>query len=403
MKLGPGDISECGKVVKEAWTELRAFLVMSTECKKPAALDATLLGGLMEKMKAVQPLQKKGDWEKHAKTVGEGIAALNWICIEPNPREFIESYIGGSDYYANAIRKEFRTTNPDQVAFCDAFKLLLNGLLAYVKEFHFRGVTWNPKGCDVKDYKVGASGAAPATAATAAAAPADAAAAVATKKAAAAPGGDLFAALNKGGAITGGLKTVTKDMQTWRTEFKGGDAPPAPVAPKAPAAAKVEVMKKPPSLEYNEAGNKWSVEHQVDNVEIVCKSIKDNIYIFGCVGAKIDVKSKCKSIILDGCKKTTITFDSTMASVEVVNCQRINVVCRESVPSVAIDKTDGIVVTLSASSLHTEVVASKSSEMNMSWPDKDGEMVERPIPEQYVHRIDKNGAITAKVSDLYSH
>ena len=156
VKLGPGDISECGKVVKEAWAELRAFLVMSTECKKPAALDASLLGGLMEKMKAAQPLQKKGDWEKHAKTVGEGIAALNWICIEPNPREFIESYIGGSDYYANAIRKEFRTTNPDQVAFCDGFKGLLNGLLAYVKEFHFRGVTWNPKGCDVKEYKVGA-------------------------------------------------------------------------------------------------------------------------------------------------------------------------------------------------------------------------------------------------------
>lgn len=87
---------------------------------------------------------------------------------------------------------------------------------------------------------------------------------------------------------------------------------------------------------------------------------------------------------------------------EVVNCQRMNIVCRETVAAVAIDKTDGIVVTLPATSLHTEVVASKSSEMNMSWPDANGDLVEKPIPEQYVHRI-KGMSITADVSDLYGH
>lgn len=74
----------------------------------------------------------------------------------------------------------------------------------------------------------------------------------------------------------------------------------------------------------------------------------------------------------------------------------------EKVTSVAIDKTDGIIVHLPASSLDTEVVASKSSEMNLSWVGPDGEPVEKPIPEQYVHRIDANGAVTANVSDLYA-
>lgn len=50
---------------------------------------------------------------------------LNWLVIKPAPRDFIESYIGGSDYWANGIRKEFRTTNPDQVAFVDTFKKIL--------------------------------------------------------------------------------------------------------------------------------------------------------------------------------------------------------------------------------------------------------------------------------------
>ena len=71
--------------------------------------------------------------------------------------------------------------------------------------------------------------------------------------------------------------------------------------------------------------------------------------------------------------------------------------------AVAIDKTDGIVVALPASSLTTEIIASKSSEMNVQWTDeKTGELVERPIPEQYVHRIDPvHLSVSANVSDLY--
>jgi adenylyl cyclase-associated protein len=69
---------------------------------------------------------------------------------------------------------------------------------------------------------------------------------------------------------------------------------------------------------------------------------------------------------------------------------------------VAIDKTDGILVYLPPSSLDTEIVASKSSEMNLTWPDANGDMIERPIPEQYKHRI-QGTAVSAEVSDLYGH
>ena len=130
--------------------------------------------------------------------------------------------------------------------------------------------------------------------------------------------------------------------------------------------------------------------------------MKETVYIFGCIGATITIVGKCKSIIVDSCKKTKVYFDSVMASFEVVNSQRIHVEIKEKCPAVAIDKTDGIVVNLSLNAMDTEIVASKSSEMNVQWPGADGELVERPIPEQFVHRI-KNGAITADVSDLYSH
>lgn len=63
--------------------------------------------------------------------------------MKPAPRDFIESFVGGSDYWANGIRKEFRLTSPPQIAFCDTFKALLLELINYVKAHHATGVAWN--------------------------------------------------------------------------------------------------------------------------------------------------------------------------------------------------------------------------------------------------------------------
>jgi hypothetical protein len=43
--------------------------------------------------------------------------------------------------------------------------------------------------------------------------------------------------LKKGADVTSGLKTVTKDMQTWRSEYKGTETPP-PVVSRAPVIIK---------------------------------------------------------------------------------------------------------------------------------------------------------------------
>jgi adenylyl cyclase-associated protein len=327
------------------------------------------------------------------------------VVVKPAPRDFIETFIGGSDYWANGIRKEFRTTNPDQIAFCDTFKNIIVQLASYVKEYHTTGLNWNKNGGDFSTFSSSSSSssAAPA-AAPAASKPAAPTASVTTSKA---PSADLFKELNKEGAITSGLKKVTKDMQTWRSEYKGGESSaPAPAPPKAGVTARaVEQVKGPPKLEFQVATAKWVVENQSatpEPIAIDIKEFKETVYIFGCIGASISIKGKCKSIIVDTCKKTTVFFETAMASVEIVNSQRMNVHCLQAVAAVAIDKTDGIVVHLPASSLTTEIVASKSSEMNLSFPDAQGEIIERPIPEQYVHRI-KGNSVTADVSDLYSH
>ena len=112
-------------------------------------------------------------------------------------------------------------------------------------------------------------------------------------------------------------------MQTWRSEYKAGDAPvvakPASTVVARPAAAG---PKGPAKLEFQPAGSKWVVENQASPQRIEIQSMKETVYIFGCVGATIEVVGKCKSIVVDGCKKTQVYFDAVMASCEVVNCTR---------------------------------------------------------------------------------
>lgn len=45
-----------------------------------------------------------------------------------------------------------------QVAFCDALKALLTGLLAYVQANHKTGLEWNPRGQDASQYTGASSG-----------------------------------------------------------------------------------------------------------------------------------------------------------------------------------------------------------------------------------------------------
>ena len=53
-----------------------------------------------------------------------------------------------------------------------------------------------------------------------------------------------------------------------------------------------------------------------------------------------------------------------------------------SVPTIAVDKTDGCQMFLSADSLGINIISSKSSEMNVMIP-KEDEFVEVPVPEQF--------------------
>lgn len=143
-------------------------------------------------------------------------------------------------------------------------------------------------------------------------------------------------------------------------------------------------------------GKKWLIENQKNNTNLVVDNAEMNnvVYIFKCVNSTIVVKNKINSIVMDSCKKSCVVFDSLVSSVEFINCQSVQMQVLGKVPTVTIDKTDGCQMYLSKDSLNTEIVTSKSSELNVMIPKADGDYSEHPIPEQFKTTVGPKGLNT---------
>ena len=390
-----GKVEQLGKAVERVFQEERAILAMAADSKKPS--DASFMANLNAAMADASKLKERDAFENHAKAVLDGLGCVTWVNPAiPTPGPFAADMAEASSLWMNKVRSEHKGKEGGDahLQWCKELDALYKGLVAFVKAEQPTGVTWNAKGKD-------AGGAPPAAAA---AAPAAASSSGGGKPPAAAAALNVFAELSKidqSSGKTAGLKHVTKDMKSSANK----DAPP--VEPKkAPAPKKEEFNPKNKVFELQ--GNKWVVEGQTGSLEIPADKvdIKNSVYVFNCQNLVLQVPGKCNTITVDGCKNTQVVFQDVLAMVECVNSKGAKIFCKGKAPTVAVDKTDGVVITLSRDTyLETKIVASKSSEMNVQYPGKtdDDAWVERVIPEQYVHKITEDGKVTADVSDLYTH
>lgn len=214
------------------------------------------------------------------------------------------------------------------------------------------------------------------------------------------------------------LPQVTKDQQTWRKEYKGGDSKALPAAPSLEEKKKTSTATKKktplrglPIFEYQDRGFKWVIEnHTADTVKkevapdglvkVEITDPKQQVYLYNCDGVTVQVKGKFKSLVIDTCTKCAVIYDTLISGTEMVNCKKIQIQVNGICPVFTIDKTIGLTVYLSAESIPiSSFTTSLSSEMNVSYPEGD-EQKEVPIPEQFVHKVGK-GSMTSEVSDLY--
>jgi adenylyl cyclase-associated protein len=309
--------------------------------------------------------------------------------MSPPPKPLLDSYLDGTLFWSNKVRVLNKKKGDDgakYVLWCDKLRDMLKELAKYAKTYHTTGVVYNPKGGS--NYGSSSSG--------------ESASSPSAKVTVGKGGGggmsDIFKgikSIDQSSGKTAGLRKVEKSQMTHKNAGlrKTGAIASKPSTRRGPAAPK-----KPASLKLERS--RWICEYQTEKVEIEANT-KQEVYIFGCVGATIVVKGKCKALTIDNCTKTAVVIDSVISTVEAVNCKGLKIQVMKFAPAVAIDKTDGYQLYLPKSSLETTMTTSKSSEMNVNFEQADGEWKEIPIPEQFVSKY-SGGKLTTEVSDLYS-
>eukprot|EP01104_Vermistella_antarctica_P006090 TRINITY_DN16822_c0_g1_i1.p1 TRINITY_DN16822_c0_g1~~TRINITY_DN16822_c0_g1_i1.p1 ORF type:complete len:484 (-),score=186.14 TRINITY_DN16822_c0_g1_i1:100-1506(-) len=394
-KIGNDNVKKQVSLLKQAVDAQRNFLNVVAQAKKPSPevlaklLEPTskIVGEIISLRDSNRP-DKQFNW---LSAISEGIPAFGWVSVEPTPGPFVGEYKGNAQFYTNKILMEFKSKDQEQVKWVNHWVGYFVGLVAYIKKFHTTGAAWKASGEDAAKF----IGAAAPPAAAAAAAPKKAAAPV--KKAAGGGGrSGLFAALNKGTGISSGMKKVTDDMKT-KNRAADDRSSVVKAAPKKATAVRrfgQKASTQPPKFELD--GNKWVVDYQVDNKDIVIEDpeIKHTVYIYKCINSVIQVKGKVNAITLDGCKKTQVVFTDCVSCVDSINCESITLQVTGKVPTVAFDKVAGAHLYLNEESLKepaTEILTSNISEMNVSIPGgENGDPIELAVPEQYkVSIVDK--------------
>jgi len=408
-KIGSDELKKQVDLLNKGVAAQKAFLEIVAGSKKPAPDTLPKLveptSKLMGEIGAIRDQNRKSPQFNHLSAISEGISCLGWVMVEPTPGPFVNDSRASSEFYSNKILMEFKKTNQDQVDWVHNWNSFLKELFTFIKKNHTTGLVWNPRGGDAGSFK---GGSAPAASAPKAAGgpppPPPAPTAPLTKpdegksdKPAGPNPGNLFAEINKGGAITSGLKKVTKDMKSKFDPTKSNViADIEPKKPAAAAAAKTAVKKGTPKLELT--GNKWLVEWQENNgaIDISETELKQTIYIYKCEKSVVKIKGKVNSVSLDSCKRVSVVFEHALALCEMVNCSSIEVQCTGRVPSIAIDKCSGVQFYLSKDGLDTEIVSSKSDQMNILIPDPAGgvDPIEIAVPEQFKTLIKNNKLVT---------
>lgn len=395
-----GDVQKHAEMVHSGLMTERALLVMASQCQQPSANNfSSLLKPISEKIQVVQNFREKNRGSKlfnHLSAVSESIPALGWVAMAPKPGPYVKEMTDAAMFYSNRVLKEYKDVDKKHVDWVKAYLSIWTELQAYIKEHHTTGLTWSKTG------PIATDGGSPAPSPPPCGGPPPPPpgpppppAPISTNSGSddSASRSALFAQINRGEAITSGLKHVSDDMKTHKNpglKNQGGPVRTGPkpfTAPKPSCAInpsqKQPLRKDPPVLELE--GKKWRVENHegASNLVIDNTELKQVAYVYKCMNSTLHIKGKINSITLDNCKKLGLVFDDVVGIVEIINSRDIQVQVLGKVPTISINKTDGCHVYLSKNSLDCEIVSAKSSEMNVLIPTDSGDFNEFPIPEQF--------------------
>lgn len=389
------DLKEASQTVNSAATMLLRGLVATGKCKAPEAADwGSILDPVMDlSRKTGKSYDKSNESFDSRKAAEESIMVVSMLA-QADPVEYTAGVIGSVDFY---ITKACQSKKVPDVAWAKALKTLLETLQKWAQANGKGGFKWAGSQ-EAKAYFVETPLGPRST-------PDELEKTKPKKKLGklAAGAGEGMAGLfgSIGAFGTEKLNHVSKEMRKKdKTAVPAAKQPAGPPAPKVPAG---KGPKGEPTCALR--GQTWNVENQDGNkgLKLDDVTISNMVYIVNCINSTIIISKKVKNITLDNCWKVNIVSGDVLSAVECVNSDRCQFQTTGQVNTIAIDKCTGITLHLSKESLEAKITTSKSSEMNVNIPNPDDpdDMIEMPIPEQFVTSI-QGKALKTEVSDLYT-
>ncbi|KAL2173872.1 adenylate cyclase associated N terminal-domain-containing protein [Thermothelomyces heterothallicus CBS 202.75] len=436
-----GVVAEQAVKVVEAFKEERKFLLITTKAKKPDLQGADMavfqdlvkpIGALMTAVGNIKDLNRGDKHYNNLCTVAESIMGLAWVTIDVKPFKHIEGSLAAAEFWGNKILTANKNKDEQQIEWVKAFYQVFRDLTDYVKNYFPNGIPWNPKGVPAAEAAKAVNSAPPAPAAPAASGASAAAPSppppppppgpppvlkINEQKSEPSPASGLsavFSELNKGEAVTKGLRKVDKSEMTHKNpSLRAGSTVPdsgSSVRGKSPAPPgtkpKPESMrvKKPPKKELE--GNKWTIENfdkSPEPIELEV-SLTHSILISKCNNATIILKGKANAVTVENTNRVSLIVESLVSTVDVVKSQNFALQVLETIPTILMDQVDGAQIYLSKESSSTRVYSSKSASINLNVLTGDGDDAdykELPLPSQICSWWDEGKGEV--VNEIVSH
>ncbi|KAI5466541.1 adenylate cyclase associated N terminal-domain-containing protein [Mariannaea sp. PMI_226] len=422
-----GLVAQQAALVRKGLQEQRKFLLISTRARKPDTAGSEmsvyqdLLNPINKALMAVTDLKDQNRPDPmytQLSTVADGIMVLAWVTVENRPYKHVEECLGSAQFFGNRVLKEQKDKDAKQVEWVQAFYQLFRDLADYVKQHFPNGIPWNPRG-DAAHEVAESLSSVPTPPVAPGGGPSGGAAPpppppppppgpppileIKAEPAPAAPTGGfdaVFSELNKGEAVTRGLRKVDKSEMTHKnpslrtsSTVTGSDTSvrgksPAPGKKPKPESMRV---KKPPKKELN--GNKWTIENyekETQPLEIEA-SLNQSILISRCNNTTIIIKGKANQVTIENSNRLSIVVDTLVSTVDVVKAQNFALQVMGTIPTVMLDQVDGGQIYFSKESIAAKIFTSKSSGINLniiSGPDDDYKEV--PLPSQICSYFDES-------------
>ncbi|KAJ9154895.1 Adenylyl cyclase-associated protein [Pleurostoma richardsiae] len=435
-----GLIAEQASKVLQGFKEQRRFLLITTKAKKPDLTTGAEMSVYQDLLKPInEALMAAGDIKESNRgspvasqlsTVAEGIMVLAWVTVDNRPYKHVEESLGSAQFFGNRVLKEYKDKDPKQVEWVQSFYQMFRDLTDYVKQYYSSGIPWNPKGQLAQEVaKSIDSAGSPASGSTSGLPPPPPPPTGALPPPPPPPGpppvlqikeekgapsqtsglGAVFSELNKGEAVTKGLRKVDKSEMTHKNPAlrAGSTVPDGPTRGKSPAPGKKPKpesmrVKKPAKKELE--GNKWTVENyekEQQPIEIDA-SISHSVLISKCSNSTVIIKGKANAVTVENTDRFNLVVDSLVSTVDVVKSQNFALQVLGTIPTVMMDQVDSATIYFSKESISTKIIHSKSAGINLnviSGPDEDYKEV--PLPSQISSYYDEQKGDL--VNEIVSH